>query len=386
MNLSRPIYLDNLSTTPVDPRVLKEMLPYFNEKFGNEGSTTHLYGWEAKESVEIARERISKLINCNANEIYFTSGATESINLALKGAAYSSQNNKNHIIAFSTEHKATLDVCKKLEEDGYSITYIPVNSDGTIEINNIKEAITINTFLITILHANNEIGNIYPIKKIGRLCNENNILFHVDGAQSVGKIKCDVQDMCIDMLSFSSHKIYGPKGIGGLYIKKNNYKLQIESILHGGGQEEGIRPGTLAVQNIVGFGKACEVCMTDMDDDSHRILELRNTLLNSLEFSISNLKINGDLNNRLSGNLNVTIPNTNNSSLMMSLRDIAISNGSACTSKSIEPSHVLKAIGLTKEQSNSSIRFGIGRFNTKDEIDYTIKKITETINKLRDIK
>jgi len=383
MNLNRPIYLDNLATTPVDPRVLKEMLPYFNEKFGNEGSTTHLYGWEAKESVEIARERISKLINCDVNEIYFTSGATESINLALKGIAYSSQNNRKHIISFSTEHKATLDVCKKLEEDGCDITYISVKSNGMVDIDDIKEAITPNTFLITILHANNEIGNIYPVKEIGYLCKENNILLHVDGAQSVGKIKCDVQDMYVDMLSFSSHKIYGPKGIGGLYIKKDNSKLKIESILHGGGQENGIRPGTLAVQNIVGFGKACDICITDMDDDNNKILELRNVLLSGLKSSISNLKINGDLNHRVSGNLNITIPNINNSSLMMSLRDIAISNGSACTSKSIEPSHVLRAIGLTKEQANSSIRFGIGRFNTKDEIDYTIKKIIETMNKIR---
>ena len=383
MELTRPIYLDNLSTTPVDPEVLKEMLPYFNEKFGNESSRTHLYGWEAKESVELARERISKLIKCSMNELYFTSGATESINLALKGLAYSENKNKKHIITFTTEHKATIDVCEKLKKDGYNITYLPVDNYGNIDLNIIENTITNETLLISILHGNNEIGNIYPIEAIGEICKKHNVFFHVDAAQTVGKINIDINKMNVDLLSFSSHKIYGPKGIGALYIKKTKPTILLESILHGGGQQSGIRPGTLAVQNIVGFGKACEICDNNLESDNNRILELRNTLLNDLTKIIPDLKINGDLHNRLSGNLNITIPNIKNSSLMMSLRNIALSNGSACTSNSTEPSHVLKAIGLSKELSNSTIRFGIGKFNTMEEIRYTTEKINQTVNKLR---
>ena len=385
MELTRPIYLDNLSTTPVDPEVLKEMLPYFNEKFGNESSQTHLYGWEAKESVELARERISKLIKCSMNELYFTSGATESINLALKGLAYSENNNKKHIITFTTEHKATIDVCEKLKTDGYNITYLPVDNYGNIDLNIIENTITNETLLISILHGNNEIGNIYPIEAIGEICKKHNVFFHVDAAQTVCKINIDINKMNVDLLSFSSHKIYGPKGIGAIYIKKTKPSICLESILHGGGQQSGIRPGTLAVQNIVGFGKACEICDNNLESDNNRILELRNKLLNDLTKIIPDLKINGDLHNRLSGNLNITIPNIKNSSLMMSLRNIALSNGSACTSNSTEPSHVLKAIGLSKELSNSTIRFGIGKFNTMEEIRYTIKKINETVNKLRTV-
>jgi len=383
MDLIRPIYLDNQSTTPVDPRVVKEIIPYYNEKFGNEGSQTHLYGWEAKESIEIAKERITKLIRCNMEEIYFTSGATESINLALKGLAYSEENNKKHIITFTTEHKATLDVCKDLEKDGYEVTYLAVNKYGQVDLNEIEDSINDNTFLLTILHANNEIGNIYPIKKIGELCKKNNIILHVDGAQSVGKINLDVNELNIDILSFSSHKLYGPKGIGGLYIKDKNPKIDLKPIMHGGGQQKGIRPGTLPVQSIVGFGKACQVCEEDMIKDNQKILSLRNHLLDGLKNAISDIMINGEQKHRLSGNLNITVPNIRNNSLMMALRDIAISNGSACTSKSTDPSHVLRAIGLSKELADASIRFGIGRFNTIEEIDYTINKIVETINRLR---
>ena len=381
MNISRPIYLDNQSTTPVDPRVIEEIIPYYNEKFGNEGSQTHLYGWEARESVDISKEHIAKLIKCNMNEIYFTSGATESINIALKGAAYAQQNKRKHIITFSTEHKATLDVCKSLESDEYKVTYIPVNQKGLINLESIEESITEDTFLITVLHANNEIGNIYPIEHIGNICKKNNILFHVDAAQSVGKINLDMNNSNIDILSFSSHKIYGPKGAGGLYIKKRDPKINLNPIIHGGGQQEGIRPGTLAIQNIVGFGKACQIAEQDMLKDNEHVLGLRDDLLKGLKEIIPNIIINGDLNNRLAGNLNITIPNINNNSFMMSLRDIAISNGSACTSKSTKPSHVLKAIGLSDALAHASIRFGIGRFNTKNEIDFTINKIEEYINK-----
>ena len=383
MKLNRPIYLDNQSTTPVDPRVLKEIIPYYNEKFGNEGSQTHLYGWEARESVEIAKEQIAKLIKCNENEIYFTSGATESINLALKGTAYAKQNVKKNIITFTTEHKDTLDVCKKIEEKGYTITYLSVDKCGEVDLEEIEKTITNKTFLLTILHANNEIGNIYPIKEIGLICKKNKIIFHVDGAQSVGKLDLNVNDLNIDMLSFSSHKIYGPKGIGALYIKDRLSKLHLESQIDGGEQQNGIRSGTLPVQNIVGFGKACEICNQEMENDNKKILKLRNHLLNELKNIMPNMKVNGSLKNRLSGNLNITIPNIGNNSFMMALRDIAISNGSACTSRSTEPSHVLKAIGLSKKMANSSIRFGIGRFNTIEEIDYTIRKIKDTLSNLR---
>ena len=380
---NRPIYLDNQSTTPVDPRVLEEIIPYYNEKFGNEGSNTHLYGWEARESVEIAKERISKLIKCEMNEIYFTSGATESINIALKGSAYSEKNTKKHIITFTTEHKATLDVCKELEKDDYKITYLNVNKYGQIDLKKIEKTINKETFLLTILHANNEIGNIYPISEIESICKKNNIILHVDAAQSIGKIDVDMNKSNIDILSFSSHKMYGPKGIGGLYIKNKSDKINLKPIMHGGGQQNGVRPGTLPVQNIVGFGKACEICNDEMINDNNHILKLRTHLLNGLKNAIPNMMINGELENRLPGNLNITIPNTGNNSLMMSLRDIAISNGSACTSNSTEPSHVLKALGLTKELANSSVRFGIGRFNTLEEIEHTIIKIKDSLNKLR---
>ena len=380
MHINRPIYLDNQSTTPVDPRVIKEIMPYYNEKFGNEGSQTHVYGWEAQESVDISKENIAKLINCNMDEIYFTSGATESINIVLKGLAYSNENKKKHIITFKTEHKATLDVCESLETDGYKVTYLSVDKYGKLDLNIIEESITKETFLMTMLHANNEIGNIYPINEIGSICKRNNILFHVDAAQSIGKINLDVNNSNIDFLSFSSHKIYGPKGVGGIYIKTKKPKIILKPLIHGGGQQDGIRPGTLAIQNIVGLGKACEIAKNEMNTDNKHILELRNHLLNGLKKIIPNLIINGDLSNRLAGNLNIAIPNTRNNSLMMSLRDIAISNGSACTSNSTKPSHVLKAIGLSDELAHSSIRFGIGRFNTIDEINFVLNKIEEYIN------
>ena len=383
MKLNRPIYLDNQSTTPVDPKVLEKIIPYYTEKFGNEASQTHLYGWEARSSIEIAREKISKLIGSSENEIYFTSGATESINLALKGIAHYKKNIKRHIITFETEHKATLDVCKKLEAHGFQITYLPVNKHGQIDLKELEETINPDTFMITMLHANNEIGTIYPVKEIGIICEKKGIIFHVDGAQSVGKIDFNVNDLKIDMLSFSSHKIYGPKGVGALYIKNKTPKINLESQIDGGEQQNGIRSGTLPVQYIVGFGEACEICRKVMLDDNKKILELRNQLLNGLQNIIPDIIINGELENRLYGNLNITIPNIRNNSFMMSLRDIAISNGSACTSKSIEPSHVLKAIGLSKEQANCSIRFGIGRFNTEQEIKRTIKRINNSLNKLR---
>ena len=374
------IYLDNQATTPLDPSVLDAMMPYLTSKFGNAASRSHAFGWEAKEAVDIAREQVATLIGATSQEIIFTSGATESINLALKGSA-PIEPTKKHIITFTTEHKAVLDICEFLENSGFEITYLPVNSDGLIDLKKLKLAIRKDTFLISILHANNEIGVIQPITEIGEICNTHNLIFHVDAAQSVGKIPIDVEKMNIHLLSISAHKIYGPKGCGALYIRRKNPRIELTPIIHGGGHEKGFRSGTLAVHNIVGLGKACEISQQQMAEESTRIKLLRDKLLDGLKSEIPNLIINGTMAYRLPGNLNVCFPSTKSDSIMMSMRDIALSSGSACTSASIQPSHVLKALGLTKEQSHASIRFGIGRFNTEAEIDHTIEKVVKTVNR-----
>jgi len=376
------IYLDNQATTPLDPSVLDAIMPYLTSKFGNAASRSHAFGWEAEEAVDIAREQVATLIGATPQEIIFTSGATESINLALKGSAQI-EPTKKHIITFKTEHKAVLDICKFLENYGFEITYLPVNSDGLIGLKKLKLAIRKDTFLISVLHANNEIGVIQPITEIGEICNTHNLIFHVDAAQSVGKIPIDVEKMNIHLLSISAHKIYGPKGCGALYIRRKNPRIELTPIIHGGGHEKGFRSGTLAVHNIVGLGKACEISQQQMTEESIQIKLLRDKLLDGLKSEIPNLIINGTMDYRLTGNLNVCFPSAKSDSIMMSMRDIAISSGSACTSASIQPSHVLKALGLTKEESHASIRFGIGRFNTEAEINYTIDKVIDTVNKIR---
>jgi len=373
------IYLDNQATTPLDPSVLDAIMPYLTSKFGNAASRSHAFGWEAEEAVDIAREQVATLIGATPQEIIFTSGATESINLALKGSAQI-EPTKKHIITFKTEHKAVLDICEFLENSGFVITYLPVNSDGLISLKKLKLAIRKDTFLISVLHANNEIGVIQPIAEIGEICNTHNLIFHVDAAQSVGKIPIDVEKMNIHLLSISAHKIYGPKGCGALYIRRKNPPIELTPIIHGGGHEKGFRPGTLAVHNIVGLGKACEISQQQMNEESIQIKLLRDKLLDGLKSEIPNLFINGTMDYRLTGNLNVCFPSAKSDSIMMSMRDIALSSGSACTSASIQPSHVLKALGLTKEESHASIRFGIGRFNTETEIEYTIKKVVKTVN------
>ena len=367
------IFLDNNSTTQLDPKVLDSMIPFFLEKFGNSSSRTHYFGWEAEAAVEVARQHISKLINSNEDEIIFTSGATESNNLSLQNIVYSK---KNHIITLSTEHKAILDVCSFLETKGVKTSYLSPNKNGIIDLDKLKENIKPETGLISIMHANNEIGVIQPIEEIGKFCKENNILFHVDAAQSYGKINIDVKKMNIDLLSISGHKIYGPKGIGALYINK---KIKINPILFGGNQEKSIRPGTLPIPLIVGLGKASEISRQTMSNESEYILELRNLLIDKIKEKIPDIIINGDLEKRLSGNLNISFPSLKGQSIVTSLNKIAVSSGSACTSSIPKPSHVLLNIGLNKKNIQSSIRIGIGRFNTKKDILVAADNITEVV-------
>lgn len=367
------IFLDNNSTTQLDPKVLDSMIPFFLEKFGNSSSRTHYFGWEAEAAVEVARQHISKLINSNEDEIIFTSGATESNNLSLQNIVYSQ---KNHIITLSTEHKAILDVCSFLEKKDVKTSYLAPNKNGIIDLDKLKDYIKPETGLISIMHANNEIGVIQPIEEIGKFCKENNILFHVDAAQSYGKINIDVKKMNIDLLSISGHKIYGPKGIGALYINK---KIKINPILFGGNQEKSIRPGTLPIPLIVGLGKASEISRQTMSNESEYILELRNLLIDKIKEKIPDIIINGDLEKRLSGNLNISFPSLKGQSIVTSLNKIAVSSGSACTSSIPKPSHVLLNIGLNKKNIQSSIRIGIGRFNTKKDILVAADNITEVV-------
>ena len=376
------IYLDNQATTQIDPIVLDTMIPYLKNKFGNSSSRSHAFGWEAEEAVDVAREHVSTLIGATPQEIIFTSGATESINLALKGSTQI-KSTKKHIITFKTEHKAVLDICEFLENSGFEITYLSVKNNGLIDLKKLKSAIRKDTLLISVLHANNEIGVIQPIAEIGEICDSNNLIFHVDAAQSIGKIPIDVKKMNIHLLSISAHKFYGPKGCGALYIRRKNPAIKLTPIIHGGGHEKGFRSGTLAVHNIVGLGKACEISQQKMEEESIRIKILRDKLLDGLKDKIPDLIINGTMDYRLTGNLNVCFPSTKSDSIIMSMRDIALSSGSACKSASIQPSHVLKALGLTKQESHASIRFGIGRFNTEEEIDFTIRKVINTVNRTR---
>ena len=367
------IFLDNNSTTPLDPKVLDSMIPFFLEKFGNSSSKTHHYGWEAEAAVEIARQQISDLINSKEDEIIFTSGATESNNLSLQNIINSKQ---NHIITMATEHKAVLDVCSHLEKKGIKSSFLVPNENGVINLDKLKDSITSKTGLVSIMHVNNEIGVIQPIKEIGEFCKDHNILFHVDAAQSYGKININVEQMNIDLLSISSHKIYGPKGIGALYVNK---KLKINPILFGGNQEKSIRPGTLPIPLIVGLGRATEISKKLMNNESKRILQLRNLLIDKIKEEIPDIIINGDIEKRIAGNLNISFPSLKGQSIVTSLSKIAVSSGSACTSSIPKPSHVLQSIGLNRKHIQSSIRIGIGRFNTKNEILIAANKIIETV-------
>lgn len=380
-----PIYMDNHATTPMDPRVLEAMLPYFGAKFGNAASRNHAFGWEAEQAVEKAREQIAKLIGATAKEIIFTSGATESNNLAIKGIAEMYRERGNHIITQATEHKAVLDTCKKLEKQGYRVTYLPPQADGLISMDELRAAMDEKTILVTIMYANNEIGVIQPIAEIGKLCHEKGVIFHTDAVQTVGKIPVNVQTDNIDLLSFTAHKLYGPKGVGALYVRRRNPRVQLTEQINGGGHERGMRSGTLNVPGIVGMGAACEIAMNEMEAEGKRQAALRDYLKAKLEKAIDYTQVNGNMEHHLPGNLNMSFVYVEGESLLMGINDIAVSSGSACTSATLEPSYVLKALGLGDDVAHSSIRFGLGRFNTKAEVDYVSDKLIDVVLKLREL-
>jgi cysteine desulfurase len=381
-----PIFLDNHSTTPMDPRVLESMLPYFVEKFGNAASRNHSFGWEAEEAVENARKQIGKLIKADAKEIVYTSGATEADNLALKGVLEMYKEKGNHIVTSSTEHRAVLDTAKSLEAKGLAkVTYLPVDKQGMVNPEDVRNALTDKTILISVMLANNEIGTINPVQEIGKIAKEKGILFHCDATQGVGKIPVDVQVMGIDLMSFSAHKIYGPKGVGALYVRKKNPRVRIAAQMDGGGHERGMRSGTLPVPLIVGFGKACELCEREMPTESARVVKMRDRLQAGIMEALDECYLNGHPTSRLPGNLNISFAYVEGESLLMGMKEIALSSGSACTSATLEPSYVLRALGVGTELAHSSIRFGLGRFNTDEEIDYTIKKVIEIVTKLREM-
>ncbi|MEK6561284.1 MAG: IscS subfamily cysteine desulfurase [Nitrospirota bacterium] len=383
MNL--PVYMDNHSTTRVDPKVVEEMLPYFTSYFGNAASRNHSFGWDADKAVEAARERLARIINAESREIIFTSGATESNNLALKGVAEMYVEKGNHIITQVTEHRSILDTAKRLEKSGMNVTFLPVDKDGLVDPDDVRKAITDRTVLISIMLVNNEIGVIQPVEEIGRIAKERGILFHCDATQGVGKIPVDVHSMGIDLLSYTAHKLYGPKGVGALYVRRKNPRVRLAPMMDGGGHERGMRSGTLNVPGIVGFGKACEIAMEVMEEESARLIYLREKLRKGIMDSLDEVSVNGHLTKRMPGNINLSFAYVEGESLLMGLREIALSSGSACTSATLEPSYVLQALGVSSELAHSSVRFGLGRFNTEEEVDYVIKRVAETVNRLREM-
>ena len=380
-----PIYLDNHATTPLDPRVLEAMMPYLTSKFGNATSKNHSFGWEAEAAVETARGQIARAIGASPKEIIFTSGATESNNLAIKGVAETHKNKGNHIITAVTEHKAVLDSCKRLEKYGYSVTYLKVKRDGLIDLDQLRQAFTDKTILVTLMAANNETGVLQPLQEIGGMCRERGVLFHSDAVQALGKVPLDVDKMSLDLVSMTAHKLYGPKGCGALYVRSKDPQVKISALIDGGGHEHGMRSGTLNVPGIVGLGKACEIAQQDMAEESRRVARLRDRLRDKLMAELDEVSINGSMEHRLPGNLNMSFRYADGESLLVGLNDIAVSSGAACTSASIEPSYVLKALGLDDELAHSTIRFGIGRFNTEAEIDYVAGRVVEVVKSLREL-
>ena len=383
MSLKLPIYLDNNATTRCDPRVVEAMLPYFTEHFGNAASRNHPFGWEAEEAVDRARDQIARLIGASGKEIIFTSGATESDNLAIKGVASMYRKKGDHIITQQTEHKAVIDPCKRLEREGFHVTYLAVDKFGRVSPESIAAAITDKTILVSIMMANNEIGTVQPIAAIGKICKQKGVLFHTDAVQGVGKIPIDVQAMGIDLLSLSGHKLYGPKGIGALYVRKKDPRVRLDAIIDGGGHERGMRSGTLPVQQIVGLGTACDLCREELPTEAPRLIRLREKLREGIMGRLSDVHLNGHPTERLPGNLNLSFAFVEGEGLMMGIKDIAVSSGSACTSASLEPSYVLKALGVGDELAHSSIRFGLGRFTTEDEVDYTMESVVREVKRLR---
>ena len=383
--MKMPVYFDNHATTPLDPRVLDAMMPYFTSQFGNAASRNHAFGWEAEEAVEKARKQIADLIGASAKEIVFTSGATESNNLAIKGVAEMYAERGNHIITAATEHKAILDTCKHLEKQGYRITYLGLEPDGLIDLEKVKAAITDKTILISVMYANNEIGVVQPIREIGKLAKEKGILFHTDAVQAVGKIPVNVIKDNIDLLSLSGHKIYGPKGVGALYVRRKGPRVQLSSQMDGGGHERGMRSGTLNVPGIVGLGEACAICQREMADEAKRLAAMRDRLKGLLEDALDETFINGTMEHRLPNNLNMSFAYVEGESLLMGINDVAVSSGSACTSATLEPSYVLKALGIGDDLAHTSIRFGLGRFNTEAEVDFVAGRVISVVRKLREL-
>jgi cysteine desulfurase len=381
--LKQPIYLDYSATTPVDQRVAAKMIPYLTEQYGNPASRSHFYGWEADKAVETAREQVAALVNADAKEIVWTSGATESINLALKGSAHFYKGKGKHLITLQTEHKATLDTMRELEREGYEVTYLKPETDGLLDIEKLKAAIRPDTIVISILFVNNEIGVIQDIAAIGEMCREKGIIFHVDAAQATGKVDIDLSKLKVDLMSFSAHKTYGPKGIGALYVRRKP-RVRIEAQMHGGGHERGMRSGTLATHQIVGMGEAFRIAREEMAVENVRIRALRDRLLKGLS-DIEEVHINGDMEKRVPHNLNISFNFVEGESLLMAIKDLAVSSGSACTSASLEPSYVLRALGRSDELAHSSIRFSIGRFTTEQEVDYAIELLHQKIGKLREL-
>jgi len=379
-----PIYLDNSATTKMDPRVLEAMLPYFTETYGNAASRNHSFGWAGEEAVDYAREQVARLINAKDKEIIFTSGATESDNLAIKGVFEMYAQKGNHIITATTEHKAILDACKNVERRGGKVTYLNPGEDGIISLDELKAAITPETILVSIMYGNNEIGVVQPVKEISTIAKEHGVLFHTDATQAVGKIPVDVIADGIDLMSFSAHKMYGPKGVGALYVRRKNPRVKVTSQMDGGGHERGMRSGTLNVPGIVGLGKACEICMNEMESEAERLSSLRDKLESALS-QMEESYVNGSTENRLPHVSNISFKYVEGEGLMMEIKDIAVSSGSACTSASLEPSYVLKSLGLDDELAHSSLRFGLGRFTTEEEIDYAIEHVKTGVQKLRDL-
>ena len=383
--VSLPIYMDNHATSPLDPRVLEAMMPYLTTQYGNAASRNHSFGWEAEKAVDTAREQIARLIGATAKEIIFTSGATDSDNLAINGIAEMYRERGNHIITQVTEHKAVLDTCKRLEKYGYRVTYLPVKADGLIDLEDLKRAIDDKTILVTIMGANNEIGVLQPIREIGKLCHEKGVIFHTDAVQAVGKVPFNVIADNVDVASLTAHKIYGPKGIGALYVRRRNPRVQIAAQIDGGGHERGMRSGTLNVPGIVGMGKACEIALEEMETEAAYLRGLRDRLKTKLESELDYIHVNGSMEHRLPGNLNMSFVYVEGESLLMGINDVAVSSGSACTSATLEPSYVLKALGLGDDVAHSSIRFGLGRFNTEAEVDYVAAKVIDIVKKLREL-
>ncbi|HEY1954655.1 MAG TPA: IscS subfamily cysteine desulfurase [Polyangiaceae bacterium] len=386
MSVKLPIFMDNHSTTPVDPRVLEEMIPYFTDKFGNAASRSHHFGWVAEEAVDYARERIAKLIGAQSEkEIVFTSGATESDNLALKGVYEFYKDKGNHIITCVTEHKAILDTCKRLEKDGAQVTYLPVDKTGRIDLDDLRKAITDKTILVSIMLANNEIGTVQPMEEIGKITRERGVLLHSDAVQGIGKIDFDVQKMNVDLASITAHKMYGPKGVGALYVRRSKPRVRLVAQMDGGGHERGMRSGTLNVPGIAGFGKAAAIMMEEGKAESVRLTALRERLRKRIMDRIEEVYVNGSVEHRLPGNLNISFNFVEGEAMMMAIKDVAVSSGSACTSASLEPSYVLRALGASDELAHSSIRFGLGRFNTQEEVDFVSDLVVDKVKHLRDM-